>query len=68
MSNASAAGRILIRRSGLLRNCVFVLSVSPVKKNVDPLTKELVSAFKLAARNLDAEEAKRLSSEAIVQR
>ena len=43
---------------------VFVLSVSPAKKNVDPLVKELVSSFKLVPRNLDAEETKRLSSEA----
>ena len=44
---------------------VFALSVSsPAKKGVDPLVKELVSSFKLVPRNLDAEEAKRLSSEA----
>jgi hypothetical protein len=47
---------------------VFVLSVSPAKKNVDPLVKELVSSFKLVPRKLDAEEAKRLSSEAKAQR
>jgi hypothetical protein len=47
---------------------VFVLSVSPAKKDVDPLVKELVSSFKLVDRNLDAEEAKRLSSEAKTQR
>ena len=47
---------------------VFVLSVSPVKKDGDPLVKELVSSFKLVPRNLDAEEAKRLSSEAKAQR
>ena len=47
---------------------VFVLSVSPAKKDVDPLVKELVSSFKLVHRNLDAEEAKRLSSEAKAQR
>src|SRR6266496_3775797 len=46
---------------------VFVLSVSPAKKDVDPLVKELVSSFKLVARNLNAEEAKRLSSEAKAQ-
>ncbi len=46
---------------------VFVLSVSPAKKDVDPLVKELVSSFKLVSRNLDAEEAKRLSSEAKAQ-
>src|SRR6266481_1323675 len=46
---------------------VFVLSVSPAKKDVDPLVKELVSSFKLVPRNLDAEEAKRLSSEAKAQ-
>jgi hypothetical protein len=47
---------------------VFVLSVSPAKKDVDPVVKELVSSFKLVPRNLDAEEAKRLSSEAKTQR
>jgi hypothetical protein len=47
---------------------VFVLSVSPAKKDVDPLVKELVSSFKLVPRNLDAEEAKRLSLEAKAQR
>jgi len=46
---------------------VFVLSVSPAKKDIDPLVKELVSSFKLVPRNLDAEEAKRLSSEAKAQ-
>jgi hypothetical protein len=38
---------------------VFVLSVSPAKKDVDPLVKELVGSFKLVPRNLDAEETKR---------
>jgi hypothetical protein len=48
---------------------VFVLSVSsPGKKGIDPLVKELVRSFKLVPRNLDAEEAKRLSSEAKAQR
>jgi len=47
---------------------VFVLSVSPAKKDVDPLVKELVSSFKLVPRNLDAEETKRLSSEGKAQR
>src|SRR6266571_3700911 len=47
---------------------VFVLSVSPAKKKVDPLVKELVGSFKLVPRNLDAEEAKRLPSEAKAQR
>jgi hypothetical protein len=47
---------------------VFVLSLSPAKKDVDPLVKELVSSFKLVPRKLDAEEAKRLSSEAKTQR
>jgi hypothetical protein len=47
---------------------VFVLSISPAKKDVDPLIKELVSSFKLVPRKLDAEEAKRLSSEAKAQR
>ena len=47
---------------------VFVLSVSPAKKDVDLLVKELVNSFKLVRRNLDAEEAKRLASEAKAQR
>ena len=48
---------------------VFAFSVSsPAKKGVDPLVKELVSSFKLVPRNLDAEETKRLSSEAKAQR
>ena len=48
---------------------VFALSVSsPAKKDIDPLVKELVSSFKLVPRKLDAEEAKRLSSEAKAQR
>jgi len=47
---------------------VFVLSISPAKKDVDPLVKELVNSFKLGPRNLDAEEMKRLSSEAKAQR
>jgi hypothetical protein len=47
---------------------VFVLSVSPAKKDADPLVKELVSSFKLVPRNLDTEETKRLSSEAKAQR
>ena len=48
---------------------VFALSVSsPAKKGVDLLVKELVSSFKLVPRNLDAEETKRLSSEAKAQR
>ena len=47
---------------------VFVLSVSPAKKEVDPLVKELVGSFKLVPRNLDADETKRLSSEAKAQR
>src|SRR6267154_6146144 len=50
------------------RDGVFVFSVSPAKKDVGPLIKELVSSFKLVPRNLDAEEAKRLSSEAKAQR
>lgn len=43
---------------------VFVLSVSPAKKEIDPLVKELVSSFKLVSRNLDTEEVKKLSSSA----
>jgi len=50
------------------RDGVFALSVSPAKKDVDPLVKELVSSFKLVPRKLDAEEAKRLSSETKAQR
>src|SRR5262245_25716076 len=47
---------------------VFAFSVSPAKKDINPLVKELVSSFKLVPRNLDAEETKRLSSEAKAQR
>jgi hypothetical protein len=47
---------------------VFVLSVSATKKDVDPLVKALVTSFKRVPRNLDAEETKRLSSEAKAQR
>jgi hypothetical protein len=47
---------------------VFVLSLSPAKKDEDPLVKELISSFKLVPRELDAEEAKRLSREAKAQR
>jgi hypothetical protein len=47
---------------------VFALSVSPAKKDIDRLVKELVSSFKLVPRTLDAEETKRLSSEAKAQR
>jgi hypothetical protein len=50
------------------KDWVFVLSVAPVKKNVDPLTKELVNSLKLVPRNLDVQEAKRLSTEAKTQR
>src|SRR4030095_5530184 len=47
---------------------VFALSVSsPAKKGLDQMVKELVSSFKLVPRNLDADEAKRLSSEAKAQ-
>ena len=51
-----------------VKDGVFVLSLSPAKKDVDPLVKDLVSSFKLVPRKLDAEEAKRLSSEAKAQR
>ena len=47
---------------------VFVLSVSPAKKDLDSLVEELVSSFKLVPRTLDAEETKRLSSEATTER
>src|SRR6266403_4966710 len=47
---------------------VFVLSLSPAKKDIDPLVKELISSLKLVPRTLDAEETKRLSSEAKAQR
>ncbi|PYJ34081.1 MAG: hypothetical protein DME79_04960 [Verrucomicrobia bacterium] len=43
---------------------VFVLSVSPAKKEVDPLVKELVSSFKLVHQKLDPERVKNLASEA----
>jgi hypothetical protein len=47
---------------------VFALSVSSsAKKGLDQMVKELVSSFKLVPRNLDADEAKRLSSEAKAQ-
>src|SRR6266536_4884967 len=46
------------------KDWVFVLSVSPAKKDIDPLVKELVSSFKLVPRKLDAEETKRQSLEA----
>jgi hypothetical protein len=42
---------------------VFVLSISPVDKSVDPLVKEIVNSFKLVHRKLDIEEAKRVSLE-----
>jgi hypothetical protein len=55
--------------SGLAaKDGVFALSVSPAKKDMDRLVKELVSSFKLVPRTLDAEETKRLSSEAKAQR
>src|SRR5438034_4692205 len=55
--------------SGLAaKNGVFAVSVSPAKRDIDPLVKELVSSFKLVPRTLDAEETKRLSSEANAQR
>ncbi len=47
---------------------IFALSLSPATKDIDPLVKELVSLFKLVPRRLDAEETKRLSSEAKAQR
>src|SRR5881275_205235 len=50
------------------KNGVFALSVSPAKKDIDPLVKQLVSSFKLVPRNLNAEETKRLSSQAKAQR
>jgi len=50
------------------KNGVFALSVSPAKKDIDPLVKQLVSSFKLVPRKLDAEETNRLSSEAKAQR
>ena len=50
------------------KNGVFALSISPAKKDIDPLVKQLVSSFKLVPRNLNAEETKRLSSEAKAQR
>ena len=50
------------------KNGVFALSVSPAKKDIDPLVKQLVSSFKLVPRNLNAEETNRLSSEAKAQR
>jgi hypothetical protein len=46
---------------------VFVLSVSPARKDVDPLVKELVSSFKLVQQKLDPERVKNLASEAKAQ-
>src|SRR5947208_11834354 len=46
---------------------VVVLSLSPAKKDVDPMVKELVSSFKLVYRNLDSEETYRLSAEVKAQ-
>src|SRR5207247_11187160 len=43
---------------------VFALSVSPAKKDIDPLLKQLVSSIKLVPRNLNAEETNRQPSEA----
>jgi hypothetical protein len=43
---------------------VFVLSVSPARRDVDPLVKELVSSFKLVHEKLDPEHVKNLASEA----
>jgi len=43
---------------------VFVLSVSPARKDVDPLVKELAGSFKLVHEKLDAERVKKLASEA----
>ena len=43
---------------------VFVLSISPARKEVDPLVKELVSSFKLVHQTLDPERVKVLASEA----
>jgi hypothetical protein len=43
---------------------VFVLSISPARKDVDPLVKELVNSFKLVHEKLDSERVKNLASEA----
>ncbi|HMF45205.1 MAG TPA: hypothetical protein VKE29_00905 [Candidatus Udaeobacter sp.] len=43
---------------------VFVLSVSPARKDVDPVVKELVSSFKLVHQKLDPERVKNLASKA----
>jgi hypothetical protein len=43
---------------------VFVLVVSPARKEVDPLVKELVSSFKLVHQRLDSKRIKNLASEA----
>ena len=42
---------------------VFVLSVSPADKSIDPLIKEIVSSLKLVHRKLDVEEVARVSLE-----
>jgi tetratricopeptide (TPR) repeat protein len=41
---------------------VFVLSISPIDKSVDPMVKEIVHSFKLVHKKLDAAEIKRISS------
>jgi len=41
---------------------VFVLSISPIDKGVDPMVKEIVHSFKLVHKKLDAAEIKRISS------
>jgi hypothetical protein len=43
---------------------VFVLSVSPARKDIDRLVRELVSSFKLVHQKLDPERVKTLVSEA----
>ena len=43
---------------------VFVLSVSPARKDMDSLAREQVSSFKLVHQKLDPERVKTLVSEA----
>jgi len=42
---------------------VFVLSISPVDKNIDPVVKKIVNSFTLVNKQLDAQEIKRISQE-----
>src|SRR5262249_38681591 len=43
---------------------VFVLSVSPARKEVDPLVEQLLSSLKIVHQKLDPQRVKNLASEA----